>query len=230
MKSSTNKILWLTLFSIAMGFLEAAVVVYLRALYYPQGFDFPLSIMDPKLVLVELLREAATVIMLLGIGILSGTNTNQRLANFIAAFAIWDIFYYVFLKLVLDWPASFFTWDILFLIPVPWVGPVLAPCIVSLTMLLMAYALHHRDGQNPTNRINLVEWVLILFGCAIIVGSWMTDYLSLTWGKTISAEEALQVFSNYVPRTYHWWIFAMGEVIILAGIFRFWMRTKLSEL
>ena len=199
MKSSTNKILWLTLFSIAMGFLEAAVVLYLRALYYPQGFDFPLSIMDPKLVLVELLREAATVIMLLGIGILSGTNTNQRLANFIAAFAIWDIFYYVFLKLVLDWPASFFTWDILFLIPVPWVGPVLAPCIVSLTMLLMAYALHHRDGQNPTNRINLVEWVLILFGCAIIVGSWMTDYLSLTWGKTISAEKRPKCLSERGP-------------------------------
>jgi hypothetical protein len=226
MKSSTNKILWLSLFSIAMGFLEAAVVVYLRAIYYPRGFDFPLSIMDSKLVLVELLREAATVIMLLGIGILSGTNTNQRLANFIAAFAIWDIFYYVFLKLVLDWPASFFAWDILFLIPVPWVGPVLAPCLVSLTMLLMAYVLHQRDGVNSSNRINLLEWVLILSGCAIIVGTWMADYFSLTWGKTLSAEEALQVFSNYVPQTYLWGIFALGEAIILAGIFRFWRRTK----
>jgi hypothetical protein len=226
MKFSTNKILWFILFSIAMGLFEAVVVVYLRALYYPQGFDFPLSIMDSKLVLVEILREVATVIMLLGIGILSGNNFNQRLANFIAAFAIWDIFYYVFLKFLLDWPSSFFTWDILFLIPVPWVGPVLAPCIVSLTMLLMAYVLHNRDWMNSKNRIDFVEWTLILMGCLMVVGTWMTDYFSLTWGKTISADEALQVFSNYVPQVYYWWVFGIGEVLIMVGLFRFWKRTK----
>ena len=37
-----NKVLALTLFSIAMGLLEAVVVMYLRELYYPAGFAFPL--------------------------------------------------------------------------------------------------------------------------------------------------------------------------------------------
>jgi membrane protein implicated in regulation of membrane protease activity len=53
-------------------------------------------------------------------------------------FAIWDIFYYIFLWLLIGWPESFFTWDILFLLPVTWVGPVLAPVINSLTMIVLA--------------------------------------------------------------------------------------------
>src|SRR5258706_13054156 len=109
---------WLALFSIAMGFLEAAVVVYLRKIYYPEGFRFPLAMMDPQLATIELLREASTVIMLAGVGILAGRSPQQRLALFFAAFSIWDLLYYVFLKLLLRWPESFFTWDILFLIPV----------------------------------------------------------------------------------------------------------------
>jgi hypothetical protein len=36
-------IIWLAVFSMAMGYLESAVVVYLRKLYYPDGFKFPLA-------------------------------------------------------------------------------------------------------------------------------------------------------------------------------------------
>src|SRR5579859_4688314 len=138
MKSLHTRMIWLTLFSIAMGFLETAVVVYLRKIYYPHGFQFPLTPVDPDIGLVEFLREAATIIMLVGIGIIAGKNTSQKFAIFLYCFAVWDIFYYVFLKLLLGWPESLFTWDILFLIPVPWVGPVLAPSIVALTMIAFA--------------------------------------------------------------------------------------------
>src|SRR5580700_10847047 len=124
-----TKIFWLTAFSIAMGFLEAAVVIYLRKMYYPNGFHFPLTVVEPDIGLTEFLREAATVIMLLAIGILTGKNTSQKFGIFLFCFAIWDIFYYVFLKMLIGWPASLLDWDILFLIPVPWVGPVLAPCL-----------------------------------------------------------------------------------------------------
>src|SRR5690349_1048470 len=132
-----RSLLWLTLFSIAMGFLESAVVIYLRALYYPHGFEFPLVLMPNTMAGVELLREAATIVMLVSIGIIAGRNTAQRFSFFIYSFAVWDIFYYIFLKVFVDWPPSFFTWDILFIIPVPWVGPVLAPCIISLTMIVL---------------------------------------------------------------------------------------------
>src|SRR6201998_1661345 len=110
--------IWLTAFSIAMGFLETAVVIYLRKLYYPHGFQFPLVPIDNDIAMVEFLREAATIIMLLGIGIIAGKNTSQKFGIFIYCFAVWDIFYYVFLKLLLGWPESLFTWDILFIIPV----------------------------------------------------------------------------------------------------------------
>lgn len=138
MSSKHKQLLWLTFFSIAMGLLEAAVVIYLRYLYYPDGFRFPLTLMAENVVITELLREVATLIMLVGVAVLAGRTAHQRFAFFLIAFGVWDIFYYVFLKLLLGWPESLLTWDILFLLPVPWVGPVLTPCLVSLTMILMA--------------------------------------------------------------------------------------------
>ncbi len=128
---------WVVVFSIAMGYLEAAVVVYLRELYYPEGFDFPLKEMDMGIIVTELFREAATMIMLLSIGFLAAKRKIERLAYFVLPFAIWDIFYYVFLKVALGWPESLLTWDILFMLPVTWVGPVICPVINSLTMILL---------------------------------------------------------------------------------------------
>lgn len=96
MKWITKTIVWLTLFSIAMGFMETAVVVYLRKIYYPGGFHFPLVPISSDIALIEFIREAATLIMLFGIGALTGKTVSQKFAFFIYCFAIWDIFYYVF--------------------------------------------------------------------------------------------------------------------------------------
>jgi hypothetical protein len=205
---------WLVFFSIAMGFLETAVVVYLRKIYYPEGFRFPLAMMDPQLAITELLREASTLIMLAGAGVLAGRSTPQRLAFFLAAFSIWDLFYYIFLKLLLNWPDSFFTWDILFLIPIPWVGPVLTPCLISLTMLLLAFVLYYRDLQRTGHRITAVEWTLFILGSQIVILSWTWDYFRDGSG------------SGYVPSSYSWWMFAVGEVVLLFGIAHFWRRTE----
>ena len=106
--------IWVILFSIAMAYLESAVVVYLREIYYPEGFIFPLTPIDSTIAITEFWREVATLVMLLGIGILTGKSAPQRLAFFLLSFAIWDIFYYVFLYVLLGWPASLMTWDILF--------------------------------------------------------------------------------------------------------------------
>ena len=97
-----NKILlWITIFAITMGIFEGAVVVYLRALYYPIGFNFPLVLMDNQIVITELFRELASLFMLLSVGIIAGKNLSQRFAWFIYSFAVWDIVYYVFLYLIL---------------------------------------------------------------------------------------------------------------------------------
>lgn len=222
--SLRNRILWLIAFSIAMGFLEAAVVVYLRDLYYPNGFNFPLTAMSESNAIVELLREAATIIMLAGVGVLAASTAKQRFAFFLASFAIWDIFYYVFLKLILDWPESFFTWDILFLIPVPWYGPVITPCIISLTMLALAAVLVKRDLQSTETRLSLNEWLLLIIGSLVVIGSWTWEYLVYSF----EAADPMLAINTYVPQTYFWSIFWIGEIVIVSAIYLFWRRTKLQ--
>lgn len=226
MSTKQKQLIWLVLFSIAMGFLEAVVVIYLREIYYPQGFAFPLAVMDPHMAWIEILREAATVIMLVAVGILAGRTFNQRLAYFVAAFAIWDLFYYVFLKLFLDWPESWFTWDILFLIPVPWAGPVLTPCIICVTMLLLASTLVYRDAQDPTNRMSFKEWILLITGSLVVVLSWTVDSFRFSSGSGMNMPgKAFDSFTTYVPQGFNWWLFALGELLLIAGILFFWKRT-----
>ncbi len=142
----------LTAFGVAFGFVEAAVVVYLRAAtgllpgfqsgfaevvrqssaLYRQTALLQFLAAPPKvLVTVELFREAATMAMLVAIAWLAGRRWRERSAAFLYAFAFWDIFYYVFLWLLVRWPQSLKTVDVLFLIPVPWVSQVWYPILVS---------------------------------------------------------------------------------------------------
>jgi hypothetical protein len=225
---------WLTIFSIAMGYMESAVVIYLRKIYYPQGFQFPLVPLEGNILLVEIFREAATIIMLLGIGILSGKTASLKFAYFIFCFAIWDIFYYIFLWLFIGWPESLFTWDILFLIPFPWVGPVITPCIVSLTMLLLALSIIRFQHSGIDTRLKVKEWILFSAGSFVIVLSFVWDFLShvnemkssqITASLT-GEQNMLSEISNYVPEEFNWPVFLIGEAIILYGIIKFILRIR----
>lgn len=147
-----QEVLLVTLFAIAMGYLEAAVVVYLRALYYPDGFPIPVHLgtfpirftripefegrMPVRMVRTEIGREVATIVMLTSLALLVGESPLRMLGVFLLAFGIWDIFYYVFLKVLIRWPESLKTLDVLFLIPVPWVGPVWLPVSISAAMVV----------------------------------------------------------------------------------------------
>ena len=221
-----HRIIWLIFFSIAMGFLETAVVVYLRLLYYPEGFDFPLVVMGPSVGLVEILREAATVIMLLGVGVLAGINARQRFAFFLLSFAIWDLFYYIFLKIFLDWPASVFTWDILFLIPAPWVGPVLSPVIICFTMIALTSIILYNEKHQAPKYLTWQHWSLLIAGSLIVIASWMWDYIAYSGRITDSPENALEVLASYVPETFNWWIFGVGEGLIVLGIWLYYRRSR----
>ena len=112
-----RKFISLTFFGIAMGFVEAAVVVYLREIIYPEGFCFPLKEIPSNLLFVETAREVATIIMLIAIALLAGRTLDEKISYFLYSFGIWDIFYYIWLKVTLNWPPSLLTKDILFLIP-----------------------------------------------------------------------------------------------------------------
>lgn len=236
MKPMTKTLLWITAFSVAMGFLETSVVVYLRELYYPEGFRFPLTPIDPDIALTEFLREAATIVMLVCAGALAGKNFAQRFAFFIYSFAIWDIFYYVFLKLLLGWPESFLTWDILFLIPVPWVGPVLAPCMVALTMVALSLSVVHFSDKGYQVNIRFTEWTALIFGSLVAIVSFIWDYVMYVYKGnptdriwTLSSKEQLfSEIANYVPQHFNWGMFLAGEALLLLGTGLFIYRMKLK--
>jgi len=226
--------LLLGIFGIAMGVLEAIVVVYLRQIYYPKGFDFPLSFISPKMVSIEWIREVSTIIMLVVIGIIAGKNILQRFFYFLYSFAIWDIFYYAGLKLILDWPQSFLTWDILFLIPVPWISPVLAPVICSLTIILFSGSMIFLQERGYTLRIKPYEWGLTLFGSFVILCSFIWDYCKiiiqndfLSSLRNLSGNKDFWlIFSQYNPTYYNWYMFAFGEILILCALFLVFTRTN----
>lgn len=228
---------WLTVFSIAMGYFEAAVVVYLRKLYYPNGFAFPLTPVGPDIGLTEFWREAATIIMLVSIGMLAGKNRQQRFVFFLYCFAVWDLFYYVFLYVILGWPQSLFTWDILFLIPVPWVGPVLCPCVVALTMILLTVVTVYGQTKGHSGKMKAAERIVVLTGCAIILFSFMWDYIQYvninSGGKSFwsfdSSKDLFDEAKNYVPAKFNWLLFWSGQLLLATGIARFWWRIRKSS-
>jgi len=214
------------LFAIAMGFLEAVVVVYLRELYYPNGFSFPLQTMPAGILSVELAREICTMVMLVTIALIAGKNKLQKFAWFIYCFAVWDIFYYAGLKIFLNWPPSLMTWDLLFLIPVAWVGPVLAPVICSLTMILLAACIVVLQEKGYHVRIKISEWGFIIGGAVVIFIAFIWDHSRIIIKEGFLGEyfnlldnpRFIRVMAQYKPEYFIWPLFILGEIIILSGI------------
>jgi hypothetical protein len=216
---------WITIFGIAVGYLESSVVIYLRELYYPSGFTFPLSTMSEKIAFIEVLREVSTLIILLSIAHLVGKNPRQRFAWFLYCFAIWDIFYYVFLKLMIGWPESLLTWDILFLIPTTWTGPVIAPVIVSLTMILMAAVVLFIDVKTPLFKISWFAAIVLIIGAGLIFLSFIWDYsqFMLHYCKVsgLFRNEVIQeAIQHYIPFHFNWWLYGTGLLFIYAGLYK----------
>jgi hypothetical protein len=229
-KQEYQKLAAATVFAVAMGFLESAVVVYLRLLYCPEGFGFPLrKFMDPHSMGIECLRELSTVVMIGGAAYLAASKFKDRFAYFLLTFAIWDLFYYVWLKVLLDWPASFRTYDLLFLIPWPWVAPVLAPVIASLTMIVLAPCLLSSE-KNP----NSAEWALWLAGSFVILVTFLSDYGRLIgeggyfkdFLGLATNPEFQKLVSSHTPGGYNWVLFIVGEAVILAGLYAYHRRTR----
>jgi hypothetical protein len=214
------------LFAIAMGFLEAVVVVYLRELYYPNGFSFPLQTMPAGIITLELVREICTMVMLVTIALIAGKNKPRKFAWFIYCFAVWDIFYYVGLKMFLNWPPSLMTWDLLFLVPVAWVGPVLAPVICSLTMILLAACILVLQEKGYRVRIKIAEWGFIIGGAVIIFIAFIWDHSLIIIKEGFLGEyfnlldnpRFIRVMAQYKPGYFIWPLFILGEMIILSGI------------
>lgn len=229
-----KKFLTISIFALAMGLLEAIVVVYMRLHFYPEGFDFPFKILPTNLVLIEWVREIATLIMLASIGILAGTDRLQRFFYFLFTFAVWDIVYYIGLKLFLDWPESLLTWDILFLIPIPWIGPVLSPVICSLTMLVFSVSVIKRQEKGFLVKMKTLDWVIIFSGVFLILYSFTEDFFALIYQNGLfpeflnlsTNERFWNLISTFIPVSYNWVAFIAGELLILLANFLVIKRMK----
>ncbi|MBS1856115.1 MAG: hypothetical protein JST11_12170 [Acidobacteria bacterium] len=211
-------LLALVVFGTAFGYLEAAVVTYLRQVHEParQRFHpgrapselFPLLTLDQlraggaeqqRTLVTEVGREVATIVMLAAVALAVARNAGQWAAAFVVTFGMWDITFYVFLKLLLGWPASVFTWDILFLVPVPWAGPVLAPVLVSAVMIGAGVWHLRREAQGEPITIAGAQWAGVLAGAGVIVTSFAMDYRNLMAGG--------------MPHPFDWGVFWAGLLI-----------------
>ena len=224
----------ITLLCIALAFMESAVVVYLREILYPEGFSFPLAKFEGHLAVTEILREVSTLVILVAIAIITAKKFSEGFAWFVYCFAIWDIFYYVFLKALIDWPASLFDWDILFLLPVTWTGPVISPLIVCITMITLMAVILYFYSRGVDTKIKPVEWIMMIAGAVIVIVSFTWDYsgyilerysLSDIWNLPQDSS-ILDYASGYIPRRFNWWLFAAGNLIIVSAIILLYRRLR----
>lgn len=175
MSPAARRLLWAFVFAVTFAFVESAVVVYLRALYYPGGFFFPLRVLATDHIVVELVRELSTLLMIAAVAVLAGRTAWERFGFFIFIFGVWDIFFYCWLKVCINWPSTLVDWDILFLIPLPWIGPVIAPVLVALTLSVCGVIFVLRSGRGMTTRLTVASSVLWLLGTAVILYSFISD-------------------------------------------------------
>jgi hypothetical protein len=211
-----NKIILIFIFTAAFAFVESAVVIYLRDIYYPGGFHFPIKRHYDLNLYVEIIREFATLVIMFTISTLLSRKFWEGFGYFIMIFGIWDIFFYIWLKAAINWPDSFFTPDILFLIPVPWIGPVLAPVLISLVMIVIGIDITRLFSKGYNVKPGLLHWALVLVGSFFLLYSFMSD-----------AEAG---FHEKYPQPYKWILFAIGLVLFCIAYFTLHEKTvKVSD-
>jgi len=195
-------------FAVGMAWVEAACVYYLRVMvdrvepYQPD----PLPIRG-ILGEVELVREGATLLMLAMTGILAGRTWRARLGYTAIAFGFWDILYYVFLRIISGWPASPFDWDILFLLPLPWWGPVLAPISIASLMIVWGTLVTQGHDREPATRFTRASWGVSGAGMLLALGVFMTDSIYALPG-------GLDTVRQVLPTAFNWPMFGTALLLI----------------
>jgi hypothetical protein len=215
-----SRLLHVAVFSVAMAWTEAAVVLYLRVMVgrlQPYQAD-PLphfgGLGGP-----EIIREAATLAMLLAVGWLAGTGMRNRLAYGAFAFGVWDIFYYVFLVPLTGWPQSLLDWDILFLIPLPWWGPVIAPVVISLILIAGGGLIILLDGQRQAVFPRRWMWLAAAAGVGLNLYTFMTDTIQGFIQGSPGAWEIL-------PAAFKWPVFLTGCSLMMVPIVHMAVRVR----
>jgi hypothetical protein len=190
--------------ALVFGWIEASVVVYLReislreaALHtttYLTNLQITLASLPDYVVALEIAREACTLVLLAAAGWLAGRRPADRIGAFVAAFGIWDLTYYAVLRLVSGSPDSLSTWDILFLIPSPWVAPVWAPVTVAALFVLAGSYLFWTADRG--RRYRWTDVGVLLASACLTVAAFLV--------------ESTAVIDHRVPERFPIWLFWSG--------------------
>jgi hypothetical protein len=210
------KVFWLATWAIAFGVVEGAVVTYLRRLFYTgvplDGPLFPLRIAEPAVLVTEVAREAATLVMLGAMAMLAERRPVRRFAAFALGFGLWDLAYYALLKTAIGWPRTLMEWDILFLIPGPWASPVLAPVLVSAALIVCALMILLRSDETGPSPLRPRDWwVLCAAGLPILA--------SFFWNMA-------RIARMEVPDRYPWWLFLAGWLAGIGWFVQAWRSSR----
>ncbi len=211
----------MAILAVALAYTEAGVVVYLREIIAPiRSAHFPSAVHEPlplltvqqlgesgeafsRLLVVEISREITPLVVLLAMAWGLARRKRETVAFFVFGFGLWDIFYYAFLKVLLGWPASLGTWDVLYLIPTAWVAPVWAPLVISGTLVLTGLGILYRDGKPHVDGRPFICWFVLGLGVALVLTSFF-----LRTGEA---------FHN-VPLDFDWPVFLAGWLLGVAGL------------
>jgi hypothetical protein len=199
--------IWVVIFAVAFAWVEGSVVVYLREIYFDGSFCFPVvtewedgKLVVDRLMRLEFIREIATLFMLAAMGCAAGKNAFQKFCLFMIAFGIWDIFFYIWLWVMVGWPESLMTWDLLFLIPLPWVGPVITPVLVAAAMAVAGSLIIYYDEKGCVINWHWYDLVIEL-GCAVL----MIVAFCWDWKNIIRVPDG--VLHSGIPNPFAWWLY-----------------------
>jgi len=203
-----KKLFWVGLLAIAMAYVESSVVVYIRRIYGISDLLLDIPHFDPVLAPIEIGRELATLVMLLAVGWAVGKSLQSQLSFTFIIFGLWDIFYYIWLRLFIGWPNSLFSPDILFLIPLPWWGPVIAPMLIACLMITGGILALVSEDNGHKIRLPAFDWITLISGLLILLYSFMEDALSMMPADAGTLDQLR-------PTSFNWPIYIIG--LVLAG-------------
>jgi hypothetical protein len=170
--------------------------------------------MSGSIINAEYWREAITLIMIFSAACIAGKTRLQRFAYFMLIFGVWDIIFYASLKILLNWPASIMEYDLLFLLPLPWTGPVLAPIIISASMITAGIIIIKFIDRGVKFYQNGVIWLLEITGGVIVFLSFIAS--------------AGDVIKGLYPSHFSWIIFSSGWLIALSAFLYSLYKTLLK--
>ena len=205
---SAKKLWWVGLFAITFAYVEAAIVVYLRQMYGIHNLLQDIPAFDPMIALVEVGREFSTLVMLLAVGWAAGRSLQTRLGFTFFAFGLWDIFYYIWLKLFINWPESLLTTYILLLLTIPRWGPVIGPVLIASFIVIGGSLAVIADDREHVVRFSAIKGIILIEGILVLLYSFMENSLA-----ALPAD--VNTLSQLRPSTFNWPIYLIG--LIVAG-------------